>query len=213
MGQVKREDVLERRSISIATNPASCMGAPSEADNDSRIFLDSLKIGDQSIPQNIVGVDGGQNSSDVGSTVNAAAIVTRMRLDPGMNVRIFIEVLCLLDSDQRSKITGALFDAKKRSESRKGFKIELGSSNKNQEFKTDGKWEKMLDLSSLELYPSSKFHYVVYTDEQADDVNDGGLAETYISLEGLTTDKQLLDCVHDMSTEKGQIVLNYKKGG
>lgn len=197
MTAISRLNVTSGDPINVETreNAATTNG------KGNRIFVDSLKIADEEIEKNIVALDGGEELTNADSAT-AAGVIIAIEIEPQtINPAISLTLGVMIDSSLKTTLEEKI--SKISSGSIEDIKVELGSTNENQEYKTDDKWGLIMDLSSFELYPiADEFSFEIH---KTDILGQGkkGLAYHIIEMRGLTTDETKLDVCSAESTAKG----------
>lgn len=201
---ITRQQVTSGETINVRTDPIACIGTRLSR----RLFINALTIAGVSLDKNIVALEGGEDAANAVSATAAASVI-RLSITPGsINPTISIVFGALIKSGVRTTIEGAISPILQNGAT--DLTIKLGNSNKKQEYKTDGVWGIMIDISGLELYPISTEAFSISI-EPTDLMGISKNGERYyiISIDGLTTSQGSLPVCGAASTDKGVAKIGY----
>ena len=204
---IDRLTVTGGKQIDIRNDPTSAIGSHS----DPRVFVDSLTIAGEKIEKNLVAIDGGIDVTSA-DKATAAANIIELQIKPGsINPTVNIMLGVLMNSSTRSKLEEKISQVNNSGTT--DIEIEFGSTNKNQEFKSDEKWGLIADLSNFKFFPISPkaFEFKIVPTELMG-VSKSGMRYHIVEMYGLTTEKGELNVCSAASTDKGVAKIGYISG-
>lgn len=177
---------------------------------EDRLFLDSLKLAENSFKKNIHIADG--DSDEDHSKPSAAAVVSFLEVDISENAQDAKVNIAMTVQLKPQEATDLQVKIAKMPASNEPIKVKFGSSNKNQQFKEgDNKWGKIVDLSDLELSGIPGRIKIDLGDVDSSFTSSSGLKPYMLYLQGFTiSNKETIEYVtSNLSTDKRILQVKY----
>lgn len=204
---ITRQQVMRGETLHMRTDPLACFGSHP----DRRVYTETLSIAGESLDKNIVGIEGGEDITQVDSATASATLIAASITPGSISPTISITFGALIKSNVRTKLEEKVSNILQASAT--DMKIKLGNCSKKHEYKSDEAWAIMMDLSNMELYPISAdaFFINIETTEMLG-VSNEGMRYHIMTIDGLTTSQSTIPVCGAASTDKMIAKIGYIAG-